>query len=898
MRLIHRTQVNYLAEVVVNMRSIIQHLIPRIYRYLYIVLSVFACVVTAEVQCATTERVLFVGNSLTHRIREVDLPVVVPDASVTIDPHFHTNCGQSLANTLENPTVTCGSLKAPYTDGSIYDALSGEPWSAIVFQPFSGTAHSELEAIKTMIDIHRCAYPENRPEIYLYATWPGRPETQVDGFRALWERDSFNPEGGFARDRKGQHWIYHRLKTDYPDWDMNYIGVGDILAEMERRIEAGALPTLGTIRSLFSDEIHHGNIGHWIASQSMLAAILGESPTQFNDGHHWYNTSNSGYGLRVLDLPSAERAVVKSVIHQVLELNPEAGVPALELKPSLDANEFELRLEIPYDRNLTVEKSTDLTSWEVMDQVTGSGEAGVLAYSLSEPAAFFRASFPGEDETSYYQPVEAKAPDLRCEFEPADLNHIIVAGQSNAVGYNAVHGDAITVSQPYDNLMFGPLLMWRYYAASSDASSFTDASILDYELWIGSGLRAPMDHELTVKVNGSPVFWGPGGQTTATWQYERYRQALLGVGFQPLRESLEQNKHAESFASTVCNALTRRTGQRFLGSVSGIGGASILQLGVRQRDIAEGYPYRHTVDLSTFSPQLEGYYGTGPFAQTLAQVERAKQLAEDQGLSYKVAAMVWVQGESDNSNGGYANSFSMLVNDYNTCIQAITGQIEDVFFFTDSITYNGSYAGQSGILIVDQQMQVAHEDSGTTQNQGRVYSVGPRYPYNPATHYAPQSVVAKGEVIAQAIERVLFRRRPWEPISLKSATVLNNWNMIDCKFHVPVPPLQWGITQSNSTSQGVNASFSSNYGFEVKNTSGANILTEVALISPSKVRLTCSEDPAGGTLAYGNRVLSSGSYLRGNLCDSHRYPSRFTDSDVQSFDTRNWGMPFTLLIEE
>ena len=117
-----------------------------------------------------SERVLFVGKSLTHRIRDVDLPNVVLSASVTIAPHFHTNCGQSLGNTLEDPTATCAALKAPYTNGSIHDKLGGEPWSAIVFQPFSGTAQSELKAIKTMIDIHRCVYPDNRPEIYLYAT--------------------------------------------------------------------------------------------------------------------------------------------------------------------------------------------------------------------------------------------------------------------------------------------------------------------------------------------------------------------------------------------------------------------------------------------------------------------------------------------------------------------------------------------------------------------------------------------------------------------------------------------------------------------------------------------------------------------------------------------------------
>jgi hypothetical protein len=181
--------------------------------------------------------------------------------------------------------------------------LEGEPWSAIVFQPFNRNAHIELEAIKTMIEVHRCEYPENQPSIYLYATWPGRPDARTHGFRSLWERPTFTPESNFVRNRNSFHWIYHRLRKDYFNWDVNYIGVGDMLAEIEGCMEKGALPTLGSIRAIFADDIHHGNMGHWIAAQAMIAAILGIDPNQFNDAKGYYNVASPSYGMRVLDLP-------------------------------------------------------------------------------------------------------------------------------------------------------------------------------------------------------------------------------------------------------------------------------------------------------------------------------------------------------------------------------------------------------------------------------------------------------------------------------------------------------------------------------------------------------------------------------------------------------------------
>ena len=558
-----------------------------------IVLCLLSGVQTNAASDALSEmRVLFVGNSLTHRLREVDLPQVTPKLDVSINPHFHTNCGQSLATTLFNdPETTCGPLKAPYTDGTVYDALRGEAWDAIVFQPFSGTAALELEAIRTMIDTHRCAYPENRPDLFIYATWPGQPEAAQGAFESLWEQGSFSPEGPFLRGRRGLHWIYRRLKEDYLDWQITYIGVGDMLAEIERCVDAGQLPSVGSIHNIFADSIHHGNIGHWIAAQAITSAILRVDPNAFKDLHPWYSNTAAAYGLRVFDLPTEEKQLIKSVIREVLAIEPTDRKPKMDVRVS--SSDVELYVDLPYDSNLLLEHSPDLQQWYPLRHAIGDGGVAVLPQSSDSLQSFYRGVTPEVVSPKYYQPNEIKAPEYRVAYQPADLNHIIIAGQSNAVGYNGSLGRPITVTQPYENLMFSPLLMWNYFASSAAAVNASDMAPLDYELWIGSGLRAPMDNVLTVEVDGRSVFWGPGGKTTTTWQCERYRQALAGVGFQPLHESMEYNdQHSESYASTVCNALTRRTGHRFFGSVSGIGGAQLFSLDARERSEPEAYPYR------------------------------------------------------------------------------------------------------------------------------------------------------------------------------------------------------------------------------------------------------------------------------------------------------------------
>ena len=481
-------------------------------------------------------------------------------------------------------------------------------------------------------------------------------------------------------------------------------------------------------------------------------------------------------------------------------------------------------------------------------------------------------------------------------YVPADLNHIIAFGQSNSVGFNGKQGAPINTTQPFNNLMFDAITFRRHYNSGAPANS-SDDSVLTFEEVSGSGLRAPWSLVLNVKDQGDrTVFWGPGSKKTSHWDHDYYESQLANVGFKPLVEAYEPSvdpKHSEGIITSICNELTAKTGHRFLGSVCGIGSMTIDILSAIYKGpgtSADGYPYNRTVDCSKFGTSLDGWWASGGFANVLAQVKRAKELCDARGWSYKVAAIPWIQGESDNGNTAYASRLAVLANALNATIKAITKQPEDIVLFVDGITYNGSFGGQSELLVVDQEQLIAHENSDTIDNNGRVYMTGPRYQYDTPVHYDSQSFVSKGTVYAEAINKVVFQSEEWEPLRYKSHSVIGN--DIYVKFHVPAPPINFDIPKANSVSKTVTKS-NANHGFRVLSSGQSNIITYAEVISGDTIKLTCSASPSGGTIEYAQQVGSSAT-IRGDVCDSFICETVVKDDSLENYETRNWAIPFTI----
>lgn len=285
----------------------------------------------------------------------------------------------------------------------------------------------------------------------------------------------------------------------------------------------------------------------------------------------------------------------------------------------------------------------------------------------------------------------------------------------------------------------------------------------------------------------------------------------------------------------------------FVGSSTGIGGQSIAAL-------SKGA-----------SPEI--------YARVTSCISQALAQATGESKTYGVPAILWMQGEANQSTdtATYKAALLQLVNDLCTDVVAGTGQARPPGFFTYQTSANPNNDTNNG-GTVQAQLELALEDP-------RVTMVGPIYqvPDSSNLHLVANPYRWVGAYFAKAMHRVLNQGQRFLPLHMRSARRRGREILID--FHVPVPPLvfedpwlQGGFSGSygGSPLAQTNTQYAApNKGFVVRNmTTSTNLtISSVAFASDTSVLVTLSAEPsASDTLAV--RYASGVTYGHGCVRDS------------------------------
>lgn len=240
--------------------------------------------------------------------------------------------------------------------------------------------------------------------------------------------------------------------------------------------------------------------------------------------------------------------------------------------------------------------------------------------------------------------------------------------------------------------------------------------------------------------------------------------------------------------------------------------------------------------------------GSSSYNATIGQVQAAYNLATAQGKSMAFPAVFWTQGESDAATTNYGDLLRQLVNDYNTDGIAITGQTQPVHL----ISWQCSSPG--GLNAGVQTLRLAND-------YDLVHVACPAYifDYDDTVHINSLSAKWLGGYYGLVYKRVIVDGKKWEPLQPIGHAVLGN--TIDLIFN------KTGLVFDTTT-----VPAQTNQGFSLTNAGGATI-TNVEIVQPNRVRLTCSTNVATGWVArYGLGVTAAGkgAYVgaAGNLRDS------------------------------
>jgi hypothetical protein len=271
--------------------------------------------------------------------------------------------------------------------------------------------------------------------------------------------------------------------------------------------------------------------------------------------------------------------------------------------------------------------------------------------------------------------------------------------------------------------------------------------------------------------------------------------------------------------------------------------------------------------------------GTQTYANIIAQVQAAKDLADEMGLIYRVLAVCAVHGEADQQfgNTNYKANVEEWQVDFDTDIKTITGQEDDVFLFACQQAGSAPDAGDSlnftaaSAILLEQ----ANQD-----NSGSIIIPWPRYStdHPDGLHLTAWGQRLMGEFYGKAIKASALNSIQYRPLSVDTANLVGD--TITLTFHVPTPPLQFDLES---------VVFQPNYGFSYVDDDDSVEIASVVITGPDEVTITLTGTPTGANpevryacLTYLTSLSPKFGKGKGNLCDSDSTASNY------GFDLKNF----------
>ncbi|NLF39809.1 DNRLRE domain-containing protein [bacterium] len=193
------------------------------------------------------------------------------------------------------------------------NALPYYEWDCLSLQPFDAPLCSDTNAVSLFLNL---SLPRNtNVQAYIYERWP-RQINFIPTYEACWDSDYL---GGLGYQVETRDFFGKVLRAVRPVWAfrmnkvIEMVPVGEVLYALSGKMNAGLLPTLPSIRSIYADGIHFNATGRFIVGTVFFATMYKESPI---------GLPAEAYALS--NFPLA--AIIQTTVWEVVSTHPYAGV--------------------------------------------------------------------------------------------------------------------------------------------------------------------------------------------------------------------------------------------------------------------------------------------------------------------------------------------------------------------------------------------------------------------------------------------------------------------------------------------------------------------------------------------------------------------------------------------
>jgi hypothetical protein len=188
-----------------------------------------------------------------------------------------------------------GFQEKPY--GASRNALTNFDWDVVTLQPFDRLLDKDIDpdlpSCEKFIELIVARKPDT--QVFIYARWPRRDEVkgsqpieyQPLDYQAKWARPYSGKWDQSFEARDYFHVLADALNKKFEGKlvrPVRVLPVGDVLAELDRRIRAGEVEGLSSIEQIYTDHIHLNHVGSYAVGATFFATLYNESavglPTQ------------------------------------------------------------------------------------------------------------------------------------------------------------------------------------------------------------------------------------------------------------------------------------------------------------------------------------------------------------------------------------------------------------------------------------------------------------------------------------------------------------------------------------------------------------------------------------------------------------------------------------------
>ncbi len=301
----------------------------------------------SNVSQAQTQRVYFIGNSVTDTVRYGELAKLAAARDVKLDWGRTMIPGAPLEWIYTHPDD--GFEREPY--GRWKTALNDFAWDAVSLQPFDRQLHDKKEEGQDLGDVAlitefaKMAAKKNPDvQIYIYARWPrvtsggkgtdfdkndydptkpgsGNDLSKVDDFTARWEAKY---SGGWDNSNETRDYFDTLLRevrkeTPFLKKPPLLVPVGHVMNELHTQMKAGKVPGYTSIYQFYKDGIHLNEAGSYLVGCTYFPTLFKQSPV---------GLPTAPYGK--IDPALAE--TIQKTVWQVVQTHPDAIHPNTNTK--------------------------------------------------------------------------------------------------------------------------------------------------------------------------------------------------------------------------------------------------------------------------------------------------------------------------------------------------------------------------------------------------------------------------------------------------------------------------------------------------------------------------------------------------------------------------------------